>query len=178
MKQKRELVLYYVIKRFCEKYNRPLEGHKKLQKLLFLVEHFDLSKNKPTPSSGLTGYVFRIWYYGPYSSELKDDIVELVKEGIIEERVEYIDDFLYTDEFPKRIYRYLPKKQLNVEGKLDRQTITKIDRIIELFGDKTPYELEKIVSNLLNLTPLKKLEVWGMTLDEYILSETQHNNPA
>jgi len=174
MKQKREFVLYYVIKKFCEKYNRPLEGRKKLQKLLFLVEHFDLDEGKFILSSGITGYKFKIWHYGPYSSELKEDVVELVKEDIIEEKVEYIDDFLYTDEFPKRIYRYLPKKQINVEDKLDRQTITKINRIIEVFGNKSPYELEKIVSNLLNLTPLKKLEVWGMTLDEYISS--RNNN--
>ncbi|WP_281175696.1 type II toxin-antitoxin system antitoxin SocA domain-containing protein [Palaeococcus ferrophilus] len=137
---------------------------------MFLVEHFDLDTSRIVPSSGITGYKFKIWYYGPYSSDLKEDTDNLVKEGVLNEDVKYLDDFLYTDESPKRLYLYSPKTKIRIENKLDRQTIQKIDKILEKFGTQSPYELEKTVSSLLNLDPLKKLEVWGKSLDEYISS--------
>ncbi len=168
--QKRELILYYLIKRFYEIYKRPLEGRKKLQKLIFLVEHFDLDTSRIVPSSGITGYKFKIWYYGPYSSDLKKDTEDLVENGLLNEDVKYLDDFLYTDESPKRLYLYSPKTEIRVENELDKQTIEKIDKILKEFGTKSPYELEKKVSDLLNLDPLKKLKVWGKSLDEYLSS--------
>ena len=74
-------VLYYLILRFFDMYKKPLYGRKKIQKLMFLVEHYDLSSEKVVKSKRLTGYEFFIWSYGPFSKRIYDDLEGLISRG-------------------------------------------------------------------------------------------------
>jgi len=57
-------LLHYLIRRHYEIYRKPVYGRKKIQKLLFLVEHLNPASRRVTRSTGLTGYRFYIWLYG------------------------------------------------------------------------------------------------------------------
>ena len=174
----RDKVLLYLLWRFFEKYKSPLDGRKKIQKLLFLIEHYDPEQRRIKPSTGITGYKFVIWSYGPFSKEIYDDLDKLVENGLVIERVVGSDeepelDLYIDDGYPKRIYYYEPSKNLIRNSQkllevLDRSAIKKIDVILELFGSKKPFELEKFVNNILKLTLDKKIEYWGYDIDSYL----------
>jgi len=182
----RRLVLLYMLLRFFEKYRCNMEGRKKVQKLMFLVEHYDLKTKTVKKSTGLTGYRFKIWSYGPFSKEIYDDLDQLVEDGSIEEEI--ISDIirpdlsLYTDDgYPKRMYVYKPSRdpaeQLHgVLKDLDKNVIEKIDRIIDLFGDKSARDLEEFVNKILRLDVEKKINYWGEDVDTYLEREKISGN--
>jgi len=177
-------VLLYMLLKFYSMYGKPLYGRKKIQKLLFLVEHFDLGSKRIVKSRGLTGYRFVVWSYGPFSKEIYEDLEKLVDEGYVEERVvgsdatpeyEGIVLDLYTDDgFPKRMFIYEPRVRDpsrilgQLEKKLDHRVVTVIDGVLQEFGLKMPHELEDFVNGLLKLSPDKKVRYWGIDIDSYL----------
>ena len=181
LRSHRRKVLYALIKEFVRVFGRELDGRKKLQKLMFLVEHWDLETGKITKSSGLTGYTFKIWLYGPFCPEINRDLVELAERGIIEEEVyryyegsqlpkekelpplsTYIDDGE-----PRTFYFYRIREDIEIEG-LDKEVLKKISVVVKTFGKMSPLDLELRVCGMLGLTPLKKMLNWGKTIDEYL----------
>jgi len=76
-------LLHYLIRRHYELYRKPVYGRKKIQKLLFLVEHLDPATSRVTKSTGLTGYRFHIWLYGPFSEEVYRNLEALVSRGTL-----------------------------------------------------------------------------------------------
>ena len=167
-----------LIGRFQELYGRPLDGRKKVQKLTFLVEHWSPDDDKVVRSTRLTGYVFRIWMYGPFSEGIQEDLGRLVSEGSIREEVywyEVTPSFnnihlgTYVDDGePKKLYLY---SLLGPKPRLDARLEGKLDVVLRRFGHLTPTELELTVNRMLKLTPLKKVEYWGVTVDEYLERE-------
>jgi len=182
-------LLRYLITRHYELYGK-LYGRKKLQKLLFLVEHLDLSSRRVVKSTGLTGYKFYIWLYGPFSEEIYKDLETLVnREDIIEEVIGAdtrirVDEAgvvlpLYDDdEAPKVIYIYQPRTSIlqRFFGGRDKVEINervkeKIEWVLKEFGKLRPSELEDITMRLLGLTQDKKLKYLGVSVDEYLEKE-------
>jgi len=175
----RTKLLYYLILRFYERFRKPLYSRKKIQKLLFLVEHFDLERRAIVKSLGITGYTFYIWGYGPFSKEIYDDLEDLVEKKLIEENVVTlnqdieselgIDLNMYSDDGAgKRMYIYTPEKNDTKFLDLDPKVSLKIDIILSEFGMKRPHELEEIVNEMLKLDNKKKIRCWGISIDEYI----------
>jgi len=177
------IVLYYLVYVFHRLFNRPLDSRKKLQKLLFLMEHLDLKKNIITKSQKLTGYEFKIWLYGPFSEKIYDDLKFLVKSKYLGETVvNYEETPLlpaedivlsgYDDDGePRKIFYYVPLMEVNkfIEFMRTRDHLKKkVEIIVKNFGSKKPCEIEAIVNAMLKLTPLRKLEFWGLTVDEYL----------
>ncbi|ADI31348.1 type II toxin-antitoxin system antitoxin SocA domain-containing protein [Staphylothermus hellenicus] len=168
-------VLLNIIMYFNKIYKKPLDGRKKLQKLLFLVEHLDIESGKLSRSRGLTGYKFIVYSYGPFSKDVYRDLESLVKEGIVEERMETWrqESLLYTyidDGKPRRIYYYRILDENRVP-KLPREVEDKIKLVIEKYGSLPPMKLESHVNELLKLTPKKKVEYWGEFIDDYLEEE-------
>jgi len=178
------IVLYYLIHVFYKLFERPLDGRKKLQKLLFLVEHFDLKENRVTKSQKLTGYEFKIWIYGPFSEKIYEDLKSLLRNGFLQEKtITYEDVPLliaedivlsgYDDDGePRKIFYYKPSPKPFSEMirfmEKRNHLREKIEDIVKRFGEMKPYEIETFVNKLLKLTPLKKLKYWGLTVDEYL----------
>lgn len=167
-----------LVGRYQEKFGRRLDGRAKLQKLTFLVEHWDPETERIVRSKGLTGYRFIVWLYGPYSEPLTDDIDFLVNRGVLDEEEiwferepSYNGIYLGTyvdDGEPRRIYLYGLKR---CKPKLNPKLVSLLDEVLEKFGDFNPVKLEEHVNSLLSLTPLKKREYWGRLVDEYLEHE-------
>ena len=165
-------VLLYLITKYFEIFKKPLDGRKKLQKLLFLVEHFDPDRELVTKSSGYTGYTFRIWMYGPFSKKIYQDLRKLKGKDLIqEEKKTWKDDpwlSVYIDDgSPREMFYYTPKISSR-DVRIPLSVMEKINKILEKYGNKSPMELEQFVNQKLDLTPIKKLEYWGKTIDEYL----------
>ena len=186
-------VLLYLINRHFSLYGL-LYGRKKIQKLVFLVEHLDPDGWRITRSSGLTGYRFKIWLYGPFSEEIYRDLDWLVDRGAIEEDVVGVEKAvvlreldislpLYVDDgFPKVIYIYKPRRRIlklipgfgSVDrwgGDLHPELRRRIDTIVERYGKLSPAELEEEVNSMLKLTPEKKQRYRGVKIDKYLEEE-------
>jgi len=181
-------LLYYLIRRHYELYGK-LYGRKKLQKLLFLVEHLDPASRGVVKSTGLTGYRFYIWLYGPFSEEVYRDLEVLVERGDVVEEVIGADTYVRVDEAgvvlplydddeaPKVIYIYRPKTSIlwlffgREKVSVDPRAKEKIDWVLREYGKYTPTELEAITMKLLNLTPDKKLKYLGISVDKYLEME-------
>ena len=190
MQRSRPNVLLYLIRRYYSQYKK-LYGRKKIQKLLFLIEHLDLKRNAIVSSTGLTGYRFKIWLYGPFSEEIYQDLEKLVEKKLIVEEVISSDSRvkvneadvllpLYEDDgTPKVIYVYYPRRyfhlSLREKSDIDNKTKEKINVIITKFGHYTPTELEEKVLEYLGLTPDKKLKYMGMYIDDYLKKKRGQN---
>jgi len=182
------VLLYYLIRRHYELYRKPVYGRKKL---LFLVEHLDPATSRVTKSTGLTGYRFHIWLYGPFSEEVYRDLEALVsRRDVVEEvigadtrvRVEEAGVVLPLyddDDAPKVIYVYRPRTSLlqrlfrRERVEIDAKVKEKTDWVLREYGAYTPDELTNIVFKLLNLTREKKLRYLGVSVDEYLENELQ-----
>lgn len=180
----------YLLSGLFDKYGE-VYGRKKIQKLLFLVEHYDLESNRVVRSQGLTGYRFIVWLYGPFSKDVYDDLDVLVERGLIEEKILGSDSIpqvhgirlsMYDDDgYPKTLYIYRPGNPFMVilkpfsRYRLGHQVpvdlARKIDQIVQRFGGMSPTKLEEHVNNLLKLTPEKKIRYWGVSMDEYLQAE-------
>lgn len=172
----RKSILLYVIEYFNNVYGKPLDGRKKLQKLLFLIEHLDIKTEKIRKSTGLTGYTFKIWNYGPFSKEIYDDLDDAVKTGIVRETVRTWDDMLslYTyidDGMPRRMYYYEIVRVKRLAINLSSEIKNRVNYIVRRYGSLSPLDLESHVNKLLRLTPRKKAEYWGVSIDRYLEAE-------
>ena len=171
--------VFWLISLYYKMFERELEGRKKLQKLLFLVEHWE--KGRIVRSLGLTGYRFKVYYYGPFSKEVYDDLDLLRKRGLIEEEVVIwtrqpmykgilVDGYVDDCEVSGKLWLYKPK----VENSIPKnKTTEKMKLIIKEFGGYTPSELEIKVNRMLKLTPIKKLKFMNKSIDEYLAISTE-----
>ena len=183
----RMLVLLYTIYKYFELYGWPLYGRKKLQKLMFLVEHWD--NGRIVKSTGLTGYKFNVWLYGPFSRRLYEDLEFLVDKGFIEEevigfdsrqKVENINLGFYDDNgYPKTIYVYKPCKHWEkylkeiecILSKEKPEVIRRVSLVLEKFGALSPTKLEENINEMLGLNLRLKEKYWGKPMDSYIENE-------
>jgi len=181
-------LLYYLIRRHYELYGK-LYGRKKIQKLLFLVEHLDPALRRVVKSTGLTRYRFFIWVRGPFSDEILTDLGELVEKGLVVEDVIGADTRVKVDEIgtilplyddddaPKVVYIYRPKMSFlqrlfrREKIEIDAKVKEKVDWVLREYGRYTPNELEDISLKLLGLTQDKKLRYLGVSVDEYLERE-------
>ena len=70
-------VLLYLIKKLKEK--NTFTGKVQIMKLMFLIDHYDLNKEKLTKNSFL-GNEYYIYYLGPFSFEVSEDYDNLKEE--------------------------------------------------------------------------------------------------
>ena len=186
-------ILLYLIRRHYSLHGK-LYGRKKLQKLLFLVEHLNPATGKLTRSSGATGYRFIIWLYGPFSREIYTDLERLEDEGLVNEEVvsgettprfQGLNMLLYEDDgTPKVIYIYTPRTphrrlmrfrvpvgRSSEAVNLPTPVRKRIDYVLERYGHMNGTQLEQEVLRMLKLTPEKKMKYMYRLVDEYIVNE-------
>ncbi len=144
MKNNTENVILYIINKLGEK----IEGRKKLMKLMFLVEHFDVKKHGLVKTK-LMGNDFLIYYYGVFSFDVKKAYDSLVSKNKIK------------DKFPIELKQ---KGQI----KLNEDFGGRIDDIISDFGEMSGYELEIKTLDMLGIKPFEKGKFFGKSVKEII----------
>lgn len=139
-----EKIILYLINKLGDK----IEGKKKLMKLMFLIEHYDVNLKKLI-RDGLLGNNFLIYYYGVFSLSIMDYVNELIQKGIIKEG------------FPL-------KSTEKIE--LEQKTKEKVEKIIQEFGEKTGYELEIETLKMIDIEPSDKEKFFGKPIKKLIKS--------
>jgi len=94
------------------------------------------------------GYPFSIYTYGPYSSDVSEDLDSLMFYS-------FIDSEEYTYEKRSGYKIRATKKGEKVQTELTDEENQKIDQVLELFGDKLARELE-LVSTILYFVDLQE----------------------
>ncbi len=136
-------VILYLIKKLKDK----TEGRKKVMKLMFLIEHYNLKSGKIEKKS-LLGNKYLIYYYGVFSFEVMKSYNKLLKDGKIKEG-------LY------------PVASVN-EVRLPEKIKEKINKIIHIFGNKHGYELEVLTLKKMGIEPYEKSRFFGKSINEII----------
>jgi hypothetical protein len=134
---KNQRVITYLI----DQLGRRIEGRTKLMKLMFLIEHCN-PDSKELTTKGLLGNKFIIYHYGVFSREVMDDYIQLSNEDLVED---------YNGEYPIRL---LKKSQPD----LDDETKSRVDFIINEFGDYEGSILVDYTLKLIGLTRETKME--------------------
>jgi len=140
-----------VIMELLKKLGERIEGRKKLMKLMFLVEHFDIKSEKIT-KHGTLGNRFFIYYYGVFSRDVMNSYTELVQERKIE------DGLPMTLKFKDEI-------------EISKELVGKIDRIVEKFGEDSGYELEKKTLHMLGIEPSEKDSYFGKDIEQILANK-------
>jgi len=140
-------ILLYIIR------NWNIVGRKKLMKLMFLINNYDVETDKVIQDSYL-GLNFKIYSYGVYSDEVMKTYFRLYDEGKITEMTK-----------PGNTDVSL-KTNINVD--LEDYEKSKIDSIMEKFNDKTGRDLELSTLELLGLTLDTKLNHMGQNISELL----------
>ena len=141
---KRQKVISYLISRL----GTLPDGRKKIMKLMFLIEHYDLNKNKVTNSRFLhTNFI--IYKYGVFSFEVQEDYSKLRREGII-------------SEYPIKVNQKIP------DSGLENDVKSKVDSIITKFGHKNGNELELETLEMLGLTIDSKINYFGEDISDLL----------
>jgi len=130
-------VLHYLISHL----NDNSEGRKKVMKLMFLVNHFDLNQNKVIKNP-LLNENFIIYHYGVFSFDVMNDFLELSNEGKIEGNIPI-------------------KSRVEEKFELPLEIKEKVDSIISRFGDQTGKNLELNTLSFLGLDLESKREHFG-----------------
>jgi len=139
-------VILYLIGRLGK-----VEGKKKLMKLMFLVEHFNLKK-EGLIKNPILGNKFYIYYYGVFSREVMDKFNSIVKDEQV--KIDFPDITL--------------SKKLEIE--LDNQELKeKIEFIIQRFGKESGYDLEVKTLEMLGIKPSEKDKFLGKDVKEFII---------
>ena len=143
MRDKSKNVILYLVK----KLGGQIEGRKKLMKLMFLIEHFDLESKRIVRKKHTLGNRFFIYYYGVFSFDVMNSYDELFREKII------------MDTYPLTIEQ---KVETRLEGELKRV----IDGIVKEFGKYSGYNLEVETLGMLGIEPSGKDQYFGKAIDE------------
>ncbi len=178
--------MYMFYKYFDTSRGKPLFGRKKIQKLVLLIDYLDLRTGKITGKQKLFNYKFVIWYYGPFSEELYQDLEVIVDRELVIENIssevsyprvrvdrEEINLSMYNDNgFSKVIYVYKlikenPKfitkilntlrKTISEEDRGYVLKLNKIDKIVEMYWSYTPNEIERLVNDMLDIKKVSEL---------------------
>lgn len=148
-KEQKELtkgLILYLVKTL----GKSIEGRKKLMKLMFLIEHYNLSK-KTLDRIKVVGNNFIIYHYGVFSFDVLNSYLDLINEGKLK------------DDFPMEI------KIVGKEGKLPGEIKVKVDGIIKKFGKKSGKELEIYTLDLLGLSLETKKQKFGESVESFIV---------
>lgn len=137
-----EKIILYLINKLGDK----IEGKKKLMKLMFLIEHYDV-ESKKLICKGLLGNTFSIYYYGVFSLDIMNYVSKLIQKGTIK------------DGFPL-------KSTEKIE--LEQQIKERVEKIIQEFGEKTGYGLEVETLKMINIEPSDKEKFFGKQVEELI----------
>ncbi|RDB62846.1 hypothetical protein C1878_07430 [Gordonibacter sp. 28C] len=122
-----KIELLYIAEK-CSQMDITDLGKKKFQKLVYLIE-----KVGNTP----LGYDYEIYFYGPYSRKLDDDLDELSREDLIR----------YTRRGQSHLIGITGEARGELEaGRLSAEWRGFVDESLERFGGKTPYELELLTT--------------------------------
>lgn len=141
---KRQKVIRYLI----SKLGTLPDGRKKIMKLMFLIEHYDLNKNKITNKRFLhTNFI--IYKYGVFSFEVQEDYSKLRRDGII-------------SEYPIKV------NQVITDSDLEDDVKSKVDSIITKFGHKNGNELESETLEMLGLTIGSKMDYFGEDISDLL----------
>src|SRR5438552_18953947 len=124
MENERNNDVLYIINEICNLCKGVVRGRKKLMKVMFFVEHYDVNQKKLV-SERLEGNNFIIYRFGPFSFDVMDSVNFLKKEGLIEENNYSIT---VTKEGTQKINKLL--KNITFEKR------KRIDSIIKIFGTK------------------------------------------
>jgi len=146
----KEIIIYLL-----DNLGSNIEGKKKIMKLMFLLEHYDVEGDKLT-SEHFLGNKFNIYYYGVFSRDVMNTMEEMIREGDI------------TDGFPL-------KSSKKSDVSLDDVIKSKVDNIIEKFGNNTGYFLEVKTLKMLGIQPHEKNQYFGQSI-ENILKQTSASN--
>lgn len=133
------------------------KSRKKLMKLMFLMEYYDLNREKLTDKQFL-GNDFIIYKYGVFSSDVMEDLLELNMKGILED-------------YPLRILKEIPFD-------LENETTSRADSILMRFGDKYGYQLENFTLSLLHLNKETKKKYIGRSVVPFIKAVNTGTKPA
>lgn len=147
--RKKELtkqVILYIIK----KLGKDCEGRKKLMKLMFLVDHYNIELDKINEKS-LLGNEYFIYYYGVFSFDVMESYNELVRE--------------------KKVENSFPIKSSVNEIQLPEEIKRKIDTILKEFGNKSGYQLEVLTLEKLGIKPFEKEKFFGKNIREIIKNQ-------
>jgi len=139
-----EKIIIYLINKLGDK----IEGKKKLMKLMFLIEHYDVDSKKLV-CNGLLGNTFSIYYYGVFSLDIMNYVDGLIQKEKIK------------DGFPLRSTEKI---------KLEPQIKEKVENIIQGFGEKTGYELEVETLKMMDIEPSDKEKFFGEPVNKLIKS--------
>ncbi len=134
--------ILYLINKLGDK----VEGRKKLMKLMFLLEHYDVNLKKLV-SKGLFGNTFLIYYYGVFSLDIQNYVNELTKKEVIKDG--------------------LPLKT-SEKVELDPEQKDRIENIIEEFGNKSGYQLEVETLKMMNIEPSDKQKFFRKSVSDLI----------
>ena len=150
-----EDVVLYIIKKMGE-----VQGMKKLMKLVFLTQY----ESKWRLGRVIVKYTygghpaaraeFYIWSFGPMSNEVYDAVEGLEERGLVEIRFGE-----YTE--------IVAKGGRGVS--LPPPVAARLDEVVEKYGRRRGWELERIVNEMLGLDiEEKKLEYLGLPVDKYL----------
>ena len=147
-------VIKYVVKKIGK-----VEGRKKLQKLIFLIDYYNILKG--INKDKILGYDFIIYHYGPYSIGLQKDIDELcnnseLNEDIIEDKSSDIVTYEYS----------IVDDDADFNIPEDLKGI--VDGILDQYGNKTGGDLEREVLKLLKLSPAKKIQYFTEPVEKIL----------
>jgi len=137
-------VLFYLI----SKLGSNSEGRKKIMKMMFLINHFDVSKNSLVKTPFLKED-FIIYHYGVFSFEVMDNFLELSNEEKIK------GDFPINIKSPDVPNLLTPIRE-------------KVDFIIEKFGNENGKNLELSTLKMLGLNIETKRKHFGESVTNFI----------
>ncbi|EGD71811.1 MAG: hypothetical protein CSMARM4_0051 [Candidatus Parvarchaeum acidiphilum ARMAN-4_'5-way FS'] len=141
-KYSKNAILYILKKLDSNKDN----GRKKIMKLMFLVDYFDVAKERITLRKAI-GNTFFIYNYGVFSTEVMRDLSDLIKSG---ELIETEHDL---------------KVRKGTEPSLNEEIKEKVEQVIKKYGKLKPRELEVFTLNLLNLDRESKYNYMGVNIE-------------
>ncbi|MEG2687208.1 MAG: hypothetical protein RR954_08875, partial [Christensenellaceae bacterium] len=109
-------------------------GKKKFQKLIYLVEKV----------GGVSlGYEYSIYFYGPYSSALNDDLGLLVSRGLVHYEIQAYSHLIRADK--DKIAQNRTSTNEAAVG-LTQEDCERINGILARFGKKSPSALELLTT--------------------------------
>jgi len=144
LREKTKNVILYLVKKLGEQ----IEGRKKLMKLMFLIEHFDLVSKKIVRKHTLGNHFF-IYYYGVFSFDVMNSYEELIRERKIK------------DTYPLTL-------EQEVETRLEEELERVIDGIVKEFGKYSGYSLEVETLRMLGIKPPEKDRYFGKEVDKIL----------
>jgi hypothetical protein len=132
-------------------------GRKKLMKLMFLMEHCDSDLEKLTEEQFL-GNDFIIYKYGVFSSDVMEDYLDLCRMDII-------------DDYPIRLLK-------NTPFNLSVEVTSRMNCIIDQFGDRDGAYLENYTLELMKLNKQTKMKYFGKSVIPLIKALNTNSEPV